>query len=133
MFVIKTGYCTKLNFPKRLSLAALFWNWEAHIKQNYSCSTNKLFLRGFILKSTESASLLLKNSTRDFQNSPGFEKSACFVVTFTRNFECLHYFNLTTNFLKNEKLFQKNCSTIEDALFPYKTALSEASVKTYNG
>ena len=43
----------------------------------------------------------------DFQNSPLFEKSAGFYVTTTGNFECLHLFNIETNFLKNGKLFQK--------------------------
>ena len=38
----------------------------------------KLFLRGFILKPTERAYILLKNGTRDFQNSPPFERSAWF-------------------------------------------------------
>ena len=33
--------CTKLHFFKRLSLAALFWNWKTHIKQNYLCSASK--------------------------------------------------------------------------------------------
>ena len=42
-----------------------------------------LFLRGFILKPTERAEVVLKNSASDFQNSPPFEKSACFYVTIT--------------------------------------------------
>ena len=40
-----------------------------------------LFLRGFIFKPTERAQVLLKNGTRDFQNSLPFERSACFYVT----------------------------------------------------
>ena len=46
-----------------------------------------LFLRGFILKSTERAYILLKNGIRDFQNSPPFERSTCFYVTISENFE----------------------------------------------
>ena len=65
------------------------------------------FLRGFILKPTERAIILLQNSTRDFQNSPPFERSACFYVTISGNFERLQYFNYETNFLENENLFQK--------------------------
>ena len=36
------------------------------------------FFRGFILKSTEIAWAVLKSGTRDFQNSPQFERSTCF-------------------------------------------------------
>ena len=46
-----------------------------------------LFLRGFILKPTERAEVLLKHGTRDFQNSPPFERSACFNVTVAGSFE----------------------------------------------
>ena len=66
-----------------------------------------LFLRGFNLKPTERAMILLQNGTRDFQNSPLFERSACFYVTISGNFERLQYFNYETNFLENENLFQK--------------------------
>ena len=63
------------------------------------------FLRRSILKPTERAHVLLKNGTRDFQNSPPFERSACFYVTIVGNFERFQYFK--TNFLENEILFQK--------------------------
>ena len=46
-----------------------------------------LFLRGFILKPTERALVLLKDGTRDFQNSPPFERSACFYVTVSESFK----------------------------------------------
>ena len=65
----------------------------------------RLGLRGFILKPRESAWILLQNSTRDFQNYPPFEISACFFVTTTGNFECFHYFIFEPNFLKNENIF----------------------------
>ena len=66
-----------------------------------------LFLRGIILKPTEREQVLLKNVTRDFQNSPPFERSACFYETFTVNSERFQYFNFKTDFLKNEDLFEK--------------------------
>ena len=66
-----------------------------------------LFLRGFILKSTERAYVDLKNDARNFQNSPPFERLACFYVTISGNFERFQYFNFETNFLENENLFQK--------------------------
>ena len=57
------------------------------------------FLRGFILKPTEGAQILLKRVTRYFQNSPPLKRSACFYVTISDNFE--------TNFLENKNLFHK--------------------------
>ena len=45
----------------------------------------RLFNRGFILKPTERVSVLLKNGTRVFQNSPPLERSTCFYVTFREN------------------------------------------------
>ena len=48
------------------------------------------FLRVFILKPTVREKLLLKNGTRDFQNSPPFKRSACFYVTIS---ESLRYTN----------------------------------------
>ena len=64
-------------------------------------------LRRFILKPSERAQVLLKNGTRYFQNSPLLERSACFFVTIRENFERSQYFNFETDFLENEKLFQK--------------------------
>ena len=66
-----------------------------------------LFLRGFILKLTERAQVLLKNGTKDFPNSPPFERSACFYMTISENFKRFQYFNFETDFLENENLFQK--------------------------
>ena len=95
------------------------------------------FLRGFILKPIERTQFLLKNSTRDFQSSPPFQRSTCFYVTITGDFERFQYFNFETNFLKNENLFQKigqrflaEVTEIENATFPYNTTLSKANVKT---
>ena len=86
---------------------------------------------------TERAQVVLKNVTRDFQNSPPFERLACFYVTTTANFERFKDFHCETNFLENENLYQKleycfllESTKIEDAIFLYKTALSEANVKT---
>ena len=58
-------------------------------------------------------------------------------VTICENCECFQYFNFEIDFLENEKLFQKTRIPflvekikIENASFPYKTAKSEANVKT---
>ena len=60
----------------------------------------------------------------DFHNSLPFERSVCFDVTITENFERFQYFNFATNFLKNET------TKIASASFLYKTVMSEANVKT---
>ena len=67
-----------------------------------------LFLRGFILKPTERAYVLLKKATRDFPNSLPFERLACFYVTISGNIERFQYFNFETDFLEIENLFQKS-------------------------
>ena len=66
-----------------------------------------LFLRGFILKPTERTKALLKNGTRDFQNSPPFERSLCFYMTISEDFKHFQYFNFEIDFLENKNLFQK--------------------------
>ena len=43
----------------------------------------------------------------DFQNSPQFERSACFYVTISGNFERFQYFKFETNFLEIKSPFQK--------------------------
>ena len=45
--------------------------------------------------------------SKDFQNSPPFERLACFYVTTSENFEHFQYFNFETDFLENENFFQK--------------------------
>ena len=54
------------------------------------------FLRGFIFKPTEKAQVLLKNGTRDFQNNPMFERSACFYVTISEIYEHFQYYLRTS-------------------------------------
>ena len=73
----------------------------------------------------------------DFQNSPPFARSACFYVTISRNFERFQYFAFETDFPKNKNLFLKLdyrflvvSTKMENVSFPYKTPISEASVKT---
>ena len=66
-----------------------------------------LFLRGFTLKPTEIAKILLKSGTRDFQNSLPFERSACFNVKISENFERFQYFNFETDFLENKNPTKK--------------------------
>ena len=63
------------------------------------------FCYSFFLKPTERAQVLLKSSTTDFQNSPLFEKLACFYVTINESFKRFQFFNFETNSLENENFF----------------------------
>ena len=49
----------------------------------------------------------MSQHTRDFQNSPLFERSTCFCVTINGNFERFQYFNIEIDFMENENLFQR--------------------------
>ena len=58
-------------------------------------------------------------------------------MTIAENFKRFQYFDFETDFLANENLFQKTevpflveSTNIENASFPYKTAISETNVKT---
>ena len=66
-----------------------------------------LFLRDFILKTTEREYVHLEKCNWDFVNSHPFEIFACFSVTICGNFERIQYFNFETDFLENKNLFQK--------------------------
>ena len=48
-----------------------------------------------------------QNGIRDFQNSPPFERSACFYVTINVNFERFQFLNYETDFLENGNLSLK--------------------------
>ena len=43
--------------------------------------------RGFVLMPVERSYVPLKNDTKDFYNNPLFERSGCFHVTITGDFE----------------------------------------------
>ena len=95
------------------------------------------FLRVFILKPTERAQFLLKNGTRDFQNSPPFERSACFYVTISESFKRFQYLTLKQIFWKTKPFFKKleyrflvETIKIENTSFLFKSAPSEANVQT---
>ena len=91
----------------------------------------KVGLRGFISKPRERPWFLLKSGTRDFQNSPPFERSVCFYVKTTGSFGCFCYFIFETKFVKNEKTrFLVESTKTECAIYPHKASLPEANIKT---
>ena len=75
---------------------------QHNLRYFYLNTSKTLSLRSFILKPTETAYVLLKNSTRHFWHWHFF------YVTITGNFET----NFETNFLKSENLFYKIGSDI---------------------
>ena len=94
-------------------------------------------LNVFILKLNERAKVFLKNGTRDFQTSPTFERSAYFMwqsVKVSNVFKTLTLKKIswkTKTFFKNlEYCFLVGTTKIEITSFPFKSALSEANVKT---
>ena len=65
------------------------------------------FYKRFHFKANRESIDTSKKCSRDFQNSPPFERSACFYVTISESFKRFQYFNFETNFLESENLFQK--------------------------
>ena len=64
--------------------------------------------------------------------TPWFERSTCFYVTISKNFEHFQYSNFE-NKNENRKLgyrFLVEGTSTENATFPYETPLLEANVKT---
>ena len=60
-----------------------------------------------------------------------------FLWTISESFKRFQYFNFEADFRENENLFQKTrvpslveTTKVENTSFPFKTALSEANVKT---
>ena len=81
--------------------------------------------------------ILLKNGIRGFQNSPPFERRACFYVTISgkilNDFDTLTLkqilWKTKTFFKKLDHHFLVESAKIENASLPDKTAISEANVK----
>ena len=106
---------------------------------------NRSFISAFLicmtvpLKPTERAQILLKNGSRDFQNSSPYERLACFYVTI-QSVKVLNVVNTLTLiqifwktkifFKKLEDCFLVETTKIENTSFPFKTARSEANAKT---
>ena len=83
-------------------------NFTAKFGLVFVLAIENTFSQRFHFKTNRKRIGFSKNGTRDFQNSPPFERSACFYVTISENFERFHNFNFGTDFLDNENLFQKN-------------------------
>ena len=101
---------------------------ENAFSQRFYCKANR-----------DRAQVLLKNSTRDFQNSSPFKRSACFYVTISGNCKRFQYtLTLKQIFWKTKAFFKKlecrflvESTLIGNSSFSYKTTISEANVKTH--
>ena len=73
-----------------------------------------------------------KNGTRDFQNSPPFERSALEILKVFDTLTLKQIFWQTkTSFKKLEDCFSVGSTKIENAAFPCKTALPEADINSF--
>ena len=65
-----------------------------------------------------------EKGTRDFNNSFPFERSACFYVIISGNFQGFHYCNFEINFWKTKTFFEKleyRTWSTKTPTFPFKT------------
>ena len=86
-------------------MVAPFSKFYAKIRLGFCLNTGKRYflaslLSGFSFKPTERVQVLLKNCTRDFLNRPPLERSACFHVTITGDFERFQCFNFQLKILR---------------------------------
>ena len=86
-------------------------SFQQFLRQNLGSLLSKhwktLFLRVYIVKLTVRTKVLLKNGTRDFQNSSPFDRLACFYVTFSGNFKRFKALTLQQIFCKTKTFFKK--------------------------
>ena len=80
------------------------------------------FSKRFHFKANRKSNGSSKKCTRDFQNNPLVERSACFYVTVSGDFERFKYFNFETDFVENENLFHKTGALFFTKL-PYEKPL----------
>ena len=78
----------------------------AKLELDFALSENG-FSKSFHFKANRKSMGSSKSGTRDFQNSPPFERSVGFYVTISESLKRFQYFNFETNFLENKNLFQK--------------------------
>ena len=82
-------------------------SFTAKFRLVFVLTLENAFTKRFHFHANKKTQVLLKNSTRDFQNSPPLERSACFYVTINENFEHFQCFNFETDFLENQNFSQK--------------------------
>ena len=128
--------CDLSNRQKRMVASfSISTRFTAKFELVFVLTQEHAFSQRFHFKANRKSKGSSKNRYQGFLKYPPFERSACYYVTISRNFEGFQYFSFETNFLKNanpfpEYYFLVESITIGNATIPLKTALSEASVKT---
>ena len=82
-------------------------SFTAKFELVFVLTLGNVFSKRFDFKANRKNMIFLKSNTRNFQKTPPFERSACFYMTISGNFERFQYFNFETDFLESENLFQK--------------------------
>ena len=82
-------------------------SFTAKFELVFVLTLGNVFSKRFDFKANRKNMIFLKSNTRNFQKTHPFERSACFYMTISGNFERFQYFNFETDFLENENLFQK--------------------------
>ena len=94
-------------------MVASFINFYGKTCVVFSLNIRKRFFLVFSFQSQQKElRFFLKSSTRYFQNSPQFERSAGFYVTIRESLKRSQFFNFEKNSMENENLFQKKWSTV---------------------
>ena len=113
-------------------MVAFLPSFTARFKLVFVLTLESTFSKRFHFKVNRKAQVLLKTGTRH-----PFKRSACFHVTISENFKSFLYFNFETDFLEKQILsikmeyrFLFASTKNENALFPYKSTISETNATT---
>ena len=95
-------------------MVAPFSTFYGKIWVGFCLNTGKHFFFEISFRANRKSIGYLKSGTKDYQNNPPFERSACFYATISGKFERFQYFNerfqyfnFEIDFLENENLFRK--------------------------
>ena len=82
-------------------------SFTAKFELAFGFTLENAFTLRFHFKVNSKSIVSSKQRCYGFLKGPSVERSACFYVTTTENFECFQYLNFATNFHENENLFRK--------------------------
>ena len=111
--------------------------FTAKLKLVFVLTFENTFSGSFHFKANRKSISSSKRGTRDFQNSPPFERLTCFYVTMIESSNVFNTLTLKQIFWKMKIFFKKlgyhflvKATKIDNKSSPFKTALLEANVKT---
>ena len=119
-------FLLSVNFTAKLQLVFVL-TFENAFSQSFRFKTNR--------KSIDSS----KSSTRDFQNSPLFERLPCFFVRISESFNVFNILTLKQVFWETKTFFKKleyrflvETTKIENTSFPMKPMLRQIEWRLQN-